>query len=361
MTHTPVKILFLPKYSSKAPSSRYRTFQYINDFKKSGLIVNVKPLFNDEYITDLFSNKRKNILNIFMCYIKRVYYLLTAAQYDLLYIEKEALPYIPFWLENILLPRKYILDYDDAVFENYLNSKNGIVKYLFGDKISKLMRNAKTVVTGSPYLTNYAKIYNDVVVEIPTSINWERYKVLPNVQKQPDEFVIGWIGSPSSSKYILKIIEPLKQFIDLHTNVKLHLIGFDNKIKINLKEENIDILKWSDELEVEMICNFDIGIMPLNNDPFSRGKCGFKLIQYMACGLPTISTPLEANISINEGSNNLFADNDNEWFKAFETAYNNKNHYKTVGDVNRQLAYKKFSLQSNLAIYISLFESLKNA
>ena len=168
--------------------------------------------------------------------------------------------------------------------------------------------------------------------------------------------MIGWIGSRSTSQHLDSIADVLIDFILTHSNAKLHLIGYYGKAFENFK--NISIIQWDAMTELTDILEFTIGIMPLIDRPFEHGKCGFKLIQYMACEKPTISTPFIANLKIDNGNGNLFASTDKEWNECLEWGYNNRASLEEVGKKNRKTVVEKYSIQNNHSKYIDFYNSI---
>lgn len=352
-------IIAFTKYTSKAPSSRYRTFQYINFWKDAGYIIEVQALFNENYIKNLYSNQRINYWSIIYSYFKRVVKVLFLKnKRQILYIEYELLPYLPEFLERYLKWRgfKFILDYDDAIFHFYDINSNFLIKYLFKNKIPSISKIADHIITGSPYLTNYFLKFQNLITEIPTSIIFNKYKV-SNKSIYQNDFIIGWIGTNSTSHNIKIILKPLRQFFEKNSGV-IHLVGFDKNLEFLLYGLPYKIIDWTEENELNEIEKFSVGIMPLNNSLFNNGKCGFKLIQYMACEKPTISTPLEANIKINKTGKNLFATNDTEWLDSFTKVYTNRNLFNQIGIDNKLVIMKYYSVENNYTEYIKIFDTV---
>lgn len=352
-----MKILFLPKYDKDGPSSRYRTFQYLQYYNDFGIDCVVFPFFSYGYISSL--NAKSSVFFYMRGIFRRMKKVFSFYKYDLIVIEKELIPYFPSILEYILFlfKKKYILDFDDAIYVNYSESSNCIVRFFLKNKIKKIISWASGVITGSPELTAYAKKYNKKVVEIPTSIDLVKYS-LDSALVKAERFVIGWIGGRATSKHI-EIIKPaLDRFLFEYDNVYLHLIGYSGNLFV--ENEHIKIISWSSITEVEELGKIDIGVMPLVNQPFERGKCGFKLIQYMACSKPTISTPLLANVKIDNGIGNLFATSQEEWFSCLEEMYNNRRDYCEIGSRNRKIVLQEYSIQSNYLKYISFFKAIQD-
>jgi len=352
-----MKILFLPKYNELGPSSRYRIYQYLDSFKNAGIDIKEAPLFGSHFFVD---SKIKKIGYTFYYFLRRFVCLFQVRKYDIIYIEYELFPYFPSIFEKFLnfLNIKYIVDYDDAIFHNYNQSKNRLIRLLLSNKIDSVIKNASYVITGSPYLTEYVSKLNANCIEIPTSVSRNKYTSISDSEKNAI-FTIGWIGSRTTSINLLKLIpvfETLKEKIDY----QLNLIGFDKNESSKLAHLNTHLITWDSKSEIEEIKKFDLGIMPLDNTPFNQGKCGFKLIQYMGCSLPTLSTPLDANKKINRNGKNLYAITTEDWVKAIGKVHENQDYYKEVGIENYKDFEKYYTVESNYNSYIKLFREVKN-
>ena len=353
------KLYIFPKYSSKGPSSRYRIYNYLDFYRKEKYDMVLNPLFGDWYLDTIWQHKTKCRVahKILWSYLKRLKLILFLPSKSVVYIGSELFPYIPFGLERILIMKKikYILEFDDAIFHYYDLSSSKLVLKILGHKTPKVISKAACIITGSEYLTKYASKFNKNVVEIPTSIDAEKYKKVD--VKKTNEFIIGWIGSSSQSKQVLNILPALIE-LSLKYKYKLHLIGFDAALEIYLDKVPYKLIEWDDATEIEEMSRFSVGIMPLEDTPFNRGKCAFKLVQYMSIGIPTISTPLLSNLNINKNSKNLFCETQDEWFSAFEIIINNQNMYNIIGKKNKQIALKNYSIQSNAKKYLTIFIDL---
>jgi glycosyltransferase involved in cell wall biosynthesis len=347
-------ILFFPKYTEEGASSRYRTYQYLEYF--NDVKYEVHPLLDDKYNIGGGLYKKQDKTYLIVRYLKRMKRLLLVKKGDLIFLEIEFFPFMPFWGVILkILNIQYIVDYDDAMFHKYNKSENKIIKILFKNKIDEVIKNANKVTTGSPYLTEYALKFNKNVIEIPTSIDFKKYSQDKfQVENNKDYLIIGWIGSGTTSINILSLLPVFKRLLKEEINYKLHLIGFNVKLQKELEGLPVKFIKWSSNTEVNNTSKFDIGIMPLDDNDFNRGKCAFKLIQYMACAIPTISTPMEANIKVNRGNGNLFASSLDEWFKSIVHIYNLKSEFKEIGLKNRDTVKRYYSKQSNYKLYRKL-------
>lgn len=355
-------IIYFTKYTEKGPSSRYRSFQY-KDILEKEFDIKYYSLFNDDYIQNLYTNRKTNYFQIFIAYFRRIIQVLKyLGTNNIVFIEYELLPYFPSILEYLLFKSKVriILDYDDAIFHNYDLHSNSLIRYLFGNKIYKIVKYANTVITGSPYLSSHLNRFTNNIVEIPTSINYANYTSNFHLESNKDEITIGWIGSKSTSINIINIKEVIKIIYKLNPNITFKLMGFDDNLKSQLELPNVQFYNWTTQEELIFLREIDLGIMPLEDTSFNRGKCGFKLIQYMAMGKPTLSTPLEANVKINRNNSNLFATSKEEWVQSINKFISYLSFYREVGLKNQKIVEKYYSVEANSIIYIKIFNQLFN-
>ena len=341
---------------------RVQDIEFYNmlNFIKTGIVCKVLPMFSDGYIRALERNN--NLLRsfyLFVAIVRRLFQLFYIPFYNIIYIEKELMPYFPAFFEWFMIKsrKKYILDYDDAIFEFYRKNDSFYKRKFLRNKIPYIVKKASAIITGSPYLTKYCLQYNMNVYEIPTSINLDKYVEGKN---KDNKFIIGWIGGKASSIHLYSIIDVLVEFVNRHNDVEVHLIGF-NKNLVNLeiqKNKSIKIIVWRDDTEIEEMNQMTCGVMPLIGTTIAEGKCGFKLIQYMACRKPTIASPFEANLKIGKANNNLFATNHEEWLLCFEEIYHNRENFEKIGTLNRRTVEDYYSVQANAKKYIEIFNSL---
>ncbi|MCF6317552.1 MAG: glycosyltransferase family 4 protein [Marinosulfonomonas sp.] len=337
-----MRVLLLSKYDRLGASSRVRSFQYLPFLRERGWHIDVSPLFCDDYVSALYE-KRDRRRFLARGYLKRFFILFTAWKYDVLWIEKELFPYIPAWGEWFLarFGVRYVVDYDDAVFHCYDNHKRNIIRLVLGRKIDKVMRLAATVTVGNAYLAAKAHTAGvDRVVIIPTVIDRNRYRATQNPKEGP--VTIGWIGSPGTSAYLLTVAKALRTAVLRH-GVQIVAIGADPNHAESILAKSVP---WCEADEINAIQTFDIGIMPVPDEPFERGKCGYKLIQYMACGLPVVASPVGVNAQIVEhGVNGFLASTDAEWDEALSKLINDPKLRETMGRAGRKKVEQEYSLQ----------------
>ncbi len=354
-----MELICFPKYTEKGPSSRYRIYQYLDYFEDYE--INIYPFFDDNYTPGFKFWSFKGMLYLSKSYSKRLVNMLKLINSDkICLVQYEFTQYLPFFkfffkIFNI----SYIVDYDDAVFHDYDQHKNKYIRMLLKNKIEKVIKNATHVITGSPYLTRYAKKYNNKVTEIPTSIDFGKYYEIKSEKMNTNTFVIGWIGSKTTSKNILPLIGTFEKLISNNIKFELHLIGFDPLLQHYLKHLPVKFITWDSNTEITNIKNFTVGIMPLDDNLFNKGKCAFKLIQYMACGISTISSSFEANKKVDRNSENLFVKEISEWEEKFIKIYKNRKIFDEIGIRNIEVVKSHYSLKANVKCYLDIFTKLK--
>jgi len=353
-----MNILFLTRYGQLGASSRLRSLQFIPTLERLGINCTVSSLFDDEQLMQRYQSNRYHLTGLLQSYLQRMKVLIQSSNFDLVWIEKEALPWLPVGIEKLLLGRiPYVLDYDDAIFHNYDLHSSYWVRSLLGRKIDRLMKGATLVTTGNDYLADRARQAGAPRVELlPTVVDMNRYQPVRN--RSSDIFTIGWIGSPSTAKYLL-LLEDALAIVCRNFTARLVLIGSG---RLRLMGTPVTLRQWSESTEVSDIQTFDVGIMPLSDSPWERGKCGFKLIQYMACGIPVVASPVGINRQIvDDGINGYLASTTNDWIRALSELRDNSEGCRTMGRAARDKVEVRFSLDYNAAILARLLrEAVKD-
>jgi len=306
-----MKVLVLPRYGPQAASSRLRFFQFLPALQGAGVDAVVSPLIGDDLLLRKYQRGGYGPGRLAAAYTRRIRSLLSRHRFDLVWIEKEALPWLPAWFEKRLLGDvPYVLDFDDAIFHNYDRNSSRLVRTLLGERIDELMAGARLVIAGNSYLAARARRAGSAHTQIlPTVVDLERYalKVLTDQVVRPR---IVWIGSPSTTQYLSMLIEPLARIARTHA-FTLRVIG---GTRVSMPGVDLETLAWSADTEAEAIRECDIGVMPLIDSAWEKGKCAYKLIQYMACGLPTIASPVGANCEVTvDGRTGYLAASDADW------------------------------------------------
>lgn len=347
----------LTRYSRLGASSRLRALQYVPALSKAGFKIDIAPFFDDDYLNRIYADKRVGLLAS-KYYAARVLKLLSKNKPDLIWIEQEVFPWLPWPIERAILGKKVplVCDYDDAVFHRYDQHNNKAIRQLLGRKIDGLMARANLVTAGNQYLADRAVSVGARHVEIvPTVVDVETYSTrhLPSDDKRSR---IGWIGSPSTwSEFMVPILPTLTSIASEH-GATIRAVGADHGVHADPEIEN---LPWSEQAEIELIQGMDIGIMPLDDSPFARGKCGYKLIQYMACGVPVIASPVGVNSEIvKHGVNGFLVKTEADWINSIETLLRDATMRQRMGEAGRKLVEQKYSRQVFGPKVVKLFTNI---
>ncbi|MFW5794632.1 MAG: glycosyltransferase family 4 protein [Bacillota bacterium] len=353
-----MKIIFFTKYDHKGASSRYRTMQFLDYFRRHDVLPDYFPLFDNHYL-DLFYSGNRIPMRLMMGYfIRRFFHLFKVTKYDLVVIEKELFPYFPALFEVIfkIFNIKYILDYDDAIFHNYDLNKKKVIRLFLRNKIPLAMKYATGIIAGSPYLFDFASRYNNNVYLIPTVVDLKKYHNRIPVRSDNKNFIIGWIGSKSTSINIIDIKKSLEFICAKYTDVCIHLIGFDKSLENQLTSINYKLINWDEESEINELEKISVGIMPLTDTPWNRGKCGFKLIQYMACEKPIIASAVGVNKSIvDQNINGFLCTDSSDWITAFEFMINNEEKRIEFGNNGFNKVKEMYCVKAVYAKYLEIF------
>ena len=338
------RLLVLSRYSRLGASSRLRTLQYRRWLEDAGFEVEYAAFFDDLYLQRLYSGEGSKTDLVAYCR-KRVLRMRQGHKPRVIWLEKEALPWLPWIFERALLPTSIpiVSDYDDALFHRYDRHRLATVRRLLGRKIDHVMKHSQLVTAGNAYLADRARKAGAVHVEVvPTVVDLSAYSV--RFRSFSNTAVrVGWIGTPNTWNAFGKTLH-----IQINDTLVAHGARF---CAVGAELEagrvgNLELIAWSEDTEVDSIQSMDIGVMPLPDTPWASGKCGYKLIQYMACGLPVVASPVGVNKEIVEhGVNGFLAKSDKEWCSAIETLLSDANLRRRMGAAGRKKVEDSYSLQ----------------
>ena len=281
-----VQVLALTKYVRLAASSRYRFLNYIPLLRARDVSVKVSPLLSETYIRRRLAGARNHYLELAGSYSSRLSEIIGARRFDVLWIEGELLPRFPATIERLLalLDQPFVIDLDDAIFHSYDNHPNLLVRKLLGHKIDTILHHATAVVVGNDYLAERARQAGSRhVVIVPTTVDHRAY-----AERQPlarDKLTFGWIGSSATLQYLQELAPQLEEFFSSRS-ARLRLIGVKQN---DFNCPDVVLTDWSEDTELEALACCDIGLAPLSDGPWERGKCGLKAVQYMAMGIPVLA------------------------------------------------------------------------
>ena len=351
-----IKVLGLSLYGPKAASHRVRLSQFKSGLALNGIDLQVQSLLSDSYLRRRYTGARPSVTDIAASYLQRLSALRSAREYDVVILYSELFPFIPALLELGLLPANYIYDLDDAFYLKYSTGRLGMFKPILGNKISALIAKAKLVTAGNSELSSFASQYNRNVTVIPSVVDTDVLIPHPNlIDRDPNRpFTVGWIGSPSTAPYLESLISPLQRLAD-ELPVRLHVVGASPPL---IPGVDVITMPWSLEHETSLIHQFDVGVMPLPQTPWARGKCAYKLIQCMSCAVPVIASAVGANISVVHPTCGILVNTAEEWLDALRQLAKDPELRTAMGLNARDWVQRKYSLHSALPLLASAIRSV---
>jgi len=355
-----MKILFIIPYPlGEVPSQRFRFEQYFASLKGHGIHYEVKPFFrSEEWLAFKKSgSKLTKLLILIRALMHRFAHVVYAKNFDCVFVHREATPIGPPWAEWIIarvFRTKMIYDFDDAIWTTDQESESDLERFLrYRSKVRLICSWSYRVSCGNSYLAAYASRYNSRVTINPTTIDTETWHNPDlHTKKSSTQLTIGWTGSRSTTKYVqnlLPVFEELKKRIG---DIRFLIIA---DCPPDFGRHLIEFKEWTVKREIQDLMEIDIGVMPLPDDEWTRGKCGFKLLQYMALGIPAVASPVGVNAELIDGSNGYLASNGKQWIQALEQLITDSNLRKDLGQRGRQTVREHYSVDSNLDNFLALF------
>ncbi|NIO15987.1 MAG: glycosyltransferase [Deltaproteobacteria bacterium] len=331
-----MRIIYLSKTSILGPASRYRIYQFRDWFEKRGHEIKIIPAFSDSYLLAEGKNGftkylLKGILGI-KAFFKRIIDFRHVINADIVAIEREYFPCLPPVFEILIRVLKggYILEFDDAIFL----SRGRRMKY------PATIKMATKVIIGNRYLEDYARRFNEKTALVPTCVDTKKY-----VQKKnhavDGRLKIGWIGLPYNFHHVDIVTAAFKR---IFSEYRCELVIVSARKPAN--KVPTTFVKWDLDSEAETLSSFDIGIMPLVDNPFSRGKCGLKILQYMAAGVPVVASPVGVNREIiSDGVNGFLANSNKEWYEKLKVLIEDEELRARLGSEGRRTVEKGYDLE----------------
>lgn len=352
------QLLFLTKYTALNAAVRYRAWQYRPFLEQAGFECTLVPLFPSKYLHRLYgANSRRQALlgmvPLVSLALARRWWFVTRdlSRYDVVFLQYEALPYLPLFVERVLFGNNtnVVVDYDDAVHLTYQQHRNPAVRRLLGAKLPGIVAHSRQVIVANSNLADWASRFNPNVTIIPNSLDLSLYSPRVEPLTAPSQPVIGWIGTPVTAPYLQALSRPLRALRERHDFV-LKVIGAPS---FTMEGVDVRAIAWDESSEVDELRSCDIGIMPLPDDPWARGKSALKLIQYLAVGVAAVASPVGANREVlRDGENGFLALTEDEWVDRLETLIVNPLLRERVARAGRQTAERRFSLHTNAPRFV---------
>ena len=340
-----IKVLGLALYGPLAASTRYRLGQYGPGLAALGIDLEICHLLSDDYLRQRFAGGALPLKVIFGGVIHRVNDLIQVRKFDVAILYSELFPLMPAWLERKLIGIPYIYDFDDAFYLKYQTSKYRALQPLLSRKFQNLIRGASSITAGNRVLAGYAVTFNPKTSLLPTVVDTTRYVPCPVIYDEK-WFTVGWIGSPSTAPYLNLLIHPLS-VLGSEGPVRFIVIGGQAP---SIPGVDVTEVVWQEDREVQQLGQFDVGVMPLPDDDWARGKCAFKLIQYMACGLPVIASPVGANIDVVNPNSGYLARTPEDWLNSLRRLRDDPDRRRKMGESGRLQVIENYSLTRNLPL-----------
>lgn len=347
-------VLFVCPYPfDTAGSQRFRHELYFDALKAEGIHVQVAAFWSSKAYSLLQKkgSALQLLLQTVLGMLGRVELLWQIRRFSLIYLHREATPFGPPWVEVCfrLLGKRWIFDFDDAIWTTDRVKELRLLRTLkWRSKVQYQLKYAKLVFAGNAYLKSYADAYQGRVEVLPTVVDTDRF-ILPSNRQKRDVPVVGWTGTHSTLAYLERWLHVLRAVYEQHRFV-LHLIC---NIRPALQFPEVRYTIWSPESESLDLEAFDLGIMPLPDDPWTRGKCGFKAIQYMSKGIPAIASPVGVNeVIIQHRHNGMLASTEQEWKEALLLLLNDATLRGTMGKEARNTIERHYSKQAVAPLFV---------
>ena len=341
-----MNVLFIVPYPTEGPSNRFRVEQYLPELEREGIQYTVRPFYSSSFYKMLQKKGfyiRKLFYLVFFSFM-RLLDVIRSLRYDIIFVHREAFPAKDYIFEAIFskMGKVLIYDFDDSIF---LKKPS---------KIKKILSIADSVIAGNSFLRDYALKFCKNINVLPTCIDADKYT--PSLKpKNKDKVIVGWMGTPSTSVYLSGIKKAFKILSNKKKNLEFQIIGASDPCV----EEGVNFVnkRWSLDSEIKDLQEFDIGIMPMPDNDWTVGKCAFKIIQYMAVGIPAVASPVGMNKEvIKDGVNGFFASTCQEWCEKLSTLIESGDLRKNMGKNGRSTIEERYSLKINAPKFLDILK-----
>lgn len=336
-----IRALALTRYDRLGASSRVRVLQYIPHLADMGVQTTVAPLLSDADLSRLYKDGRRSFPSLISSFTRRLRAILTHRPIDIIWLQQEIFPFLPFFAEVLLLAgKKVIVDYDDANHLYYEGLRSVVGRAVYGEKIKKIMRRADAVVVGNPVMETYARSAGARHVHlVHSAVDTRTFG--PTAPLGP--FTVGWIGTPMTAAQSFPLIqEPLRRFLN-ETQAPAHYIGMEANQFPDLPGRR---MPWREDDEAKVLAHLSLGLCPLDDTPWTRGKSGYKLIQYMAAGRAALTSPvgIAADI-VEDGLTGFHCATPEHWYQRLMDLYRDPQLLARQGQRGREIAVERYDVR----------------
>jgi len=353
-----MKILFLIPHLNLAASNRYRVYQYLPYLQNQGFETTVRPFVDTAYFYKTLYQPNHLIRKLaysLRSTQRRLLDLNLVRKHDIVFIQRECLPFGPAILEEFIsrLGKPIIYDFDDAVFLPNVSQANRLIGWLkFPSKTKTIIHLSNSIIAGNEYLRDYAIRFNTNTIVIPTSIDTGYYFTKKKSDTKQEPIRIGWVGGHTTLSYLHEIDDVLAKLSQVY-RVQLIVVGGVYQIP------GVEVVSkpWSLEDELNDLLSLDIGIMPMPDNPWTRGKCGFKAIQYFGVGIPALASPVGVNNQIiQHGKNGFLATTQTEWYDYLSMLIKDPSLRIEMGMNGRKTVEAHYSLKANAPKIVNVIQ-----
>lgn len=368
-----MRLLALATYPTRAACTRFRLTSYLPHLRAAGVDVDFVPFLTDSVFRDFYgkSGKAEKARALGVALLRRAALLARARRYDAVFVQREAMLIGPALVERALtdaLGLPLVFDFDDAIWmtdpaQQKVSAAPLAARLLKSpDKTVDIVRRARRVIAGSHHLARWARAHHDDVLVLPTVVPREAWTPLPGRLDGGwvdghDMPVIGWVGTHSTATHLDLVLPALARLAKEGRRFKLRLVGASRELAIPGVE--VESVAWSEAREIEDFQRIDIGIAPLVDDEWSRGKCGFKQVQYFACGVPHVGSPVGgAGELTRDGDNGLTARTDDEWAAALARLLDDRALRARLATAGRRDVEERLSIEAQAPAFVRAITGL---
>ncbi|KAA3617968.1 MAG: glycosyltransferase family 1 protein [Calditrichaeota bacterium] len=351
-----MKILFLTPYPIEGPSTRHRVFQFLPYLNEANIGYELESFLTSNDYSKVFLQKATFLLKVFIylkSFLRRLLLILSENHtYDIIFIQLNVSPIFSNFFNRIILASKskIIFDFDDAQHIRHSNAQTIIADFFRNINQTKfILEKSDLAIVGNDFLKEFAEQYCKEVIVIPTTI--ETRNVETRTYIQSEKVILGWMGSSASSRYLDIVKDVFLQLLQANNNLEIQIVGSKG---FKLRHQRINFMPWQLHSEYDLLRRFDIGIMPLADDEYSKGKCGFKALQYMIVGTPVVVSPVGVNKQIvQHGINGYHAYVENDWIGYIQKLIDNHLMRIEMGQKGRKFVISKYSTSVYAPNFIS--------
>ena len=341
-----IRVLALVPYPvGRAPGQRYRIEQWAPLLRRAGVEVTFSPFLSRRGMDLLYEpgHVAAKAQEVLRGYLKRLADALLPDSADVIFVYREAALLGPAWIEQVLgFRRPLVFDFDDAIYladTSHANAWSRRFKSV--TKVETICRVARHVTVGNDFLARYAEDRARKVTVVPSTIDTDVYQIQPRARNRVP--VIGWTGSVTTVPYLAALAPALRRLREKQ-EFELRVIGAN----IDIEGLAVRCLPWRAETEPDDLRALDVGLMPLPDDEWSRGKCGMKALQYMALGMPPVVSPVGVNTTIvRDGVNGFYARAEEEWIDRIALLLEDEPLRRSLGQEARRTVEESYSARAH--------------